>query len=201
MLEAEFSTPRQRLLAVLRASDALTLAELSRITGAHVNTLREHLDALVAAGLAEAAPSPPRTRGRPPIRYRASGVRPADASMFLDALAAEIARRPDADEIAASAGERWADGVAATAATAAATRVGAATAGPDLEALMASLGFDPLPIEGGLVLRGCPAGPVPALVPEVVCRMHGAVVRRFGGAGVCLERGGHPQGCLVRVPE
>lgn len=185
---------RLRVLAVLRRSgESLTLASLSEMTGSHVNTLREHLAALVSTGLVESVivHSAEARRGRPPLAYRALGVAPrqVDATSVLDALAREVAARVDSDEIALRAGERW--GVT----------LNGDDGEPDLMVRLAELGFSPKRVEEGIVLRSCPVGSSATAVPEVVCRMHLGAIRQLGaGADVAeLAHGGHAEGCLLRI--
>ena len=185
------SGSRLRVLAILQIADTpLTLASLSQQTGSHPNTLRDHLAALMASGLVErvAAPREGAHRGRPPLAYRPSPDRPvpADAASLLGALASEVRGLADAEDVSLRAGRRW----------------GATLAGaPDRMAGLAELGFSPLRIEGGVVLRACPVGGVAAAIPEVICLMHlGALQAALQDDGAQLIPGGHPEGCLLRLP-
>ncbi len=180
-----------RVLATLWVAGApLTLASLSERTGSHVNTLRDHLAALTASGLVEcvAAPSVGARRGRPPLAYRAlAGPSPrADAASLLGALAREVGGLPDAEDVSLRAGRRWGEALAGA---------------PDLMTGLAELGFSPKRVEDGVVLRACPVGGVAAGTPEVICLMHlGALQAVLPDDAAELLPGGHPEGCLLRLP-
>lgn len=62
---------RIRLLGVVQETPGSTVKMLAEATGLHVNTVREHLQVLVAEGLVAAEPVATGTRGRPPTAYRA----------------------------------------------------------------------------------------------------------------------------------
>lgn len=109
---ATLSRQRRGVLQYLRGqSGPVTATDLAQVCALHVNTVREHLDALVDDGLAARERSAPAGRGRPAWRYRA---RPPQASPARDyaglaaVLAARIARSsadPHGDALAA--GEDW----------------------------------------------------------------------------------------------
>lgn len=112
------SGARAAILDLLRGKEGPSTVEvLAREVGQHPNTVREHLEALVGAGLAELADGPPLgegrpgRRGRPSKRYRA--VEQTGGSLgyagLAGALAAEIARlAPDPHAAGAEAGRSWA---------------------------------------------------------------------------------------------
>jgi predicted ArsR family transcriptional regulator len=74
------SLSRINLLHALQTRGALTIDELAEATGLHPNTAREHLQRLVAVGLVRSQPILRGARGRPMLRYRASGSESAAAS-------------------------------------------------------------------------------------------------------------------------
>lgn len=112
------SGARAAILDLLRGKEGPSTVEtLAREMGQHPNTVREHLEALVGAGLAQRADGPllgevrPARRGRPSKRYRA--VEQAGGSLgyaeLAGALAAELARlAPDPRAAGAEAGRGWA---------------------------------------------------------------------------------------------
>ncbi len=71
------SLSRINLLHALQTRGALTVDELAQATGLHPNTAREHLHRLIAVGLVRSEPILRGVRGRPVLRYRASGAVPA----------------------------------------------------------------------------------------------------------------------------
>jgi len=102
------SSSRAQLLATLQATDAeFSIEDLSHETGLHVNTVRAHLDVLVAGGHIERIHGAPKGRGRPPFAFRAVGGfrSPFDdlARTLTDAL--EFANQP---ELARTTAELWA---------------------------------------------------------------------------------------------
>ncbi len=103
------SSSRAQLLATLQATSAdVSIEDLSHQTGLHVNTVRAHLDVLVAGGHVERIQGEPKGRGRPPFSFRAAGDSPSPfddlARTLTDALG--VANQP---ELARSTAERWAE--------------------------------------------------------------------------------------------
>ncbi|MFF1272747.1 helix-turn-helix domain-containing protein [Streptomyces marokkonensis] len=106
------SRQRRGVLQYLRGqSGPVTATALAQVCALHVNTVREHLDALVEDGLAARERSAPAGRGRPAWRYRARPPQESPAREYAGlaaVLAARIARTsadPRADALAA--GEDW----------------------------------------------------------------------------------------------
>ena len=82
--ESGVTAAQSRVLFTLRdAGRALTLSELQDATGLHHNTLRGHLDALVAAGSASRIASRSGGRGRPAWAYLAREPEYAALAMAL----------------------------------------------------------------------------------------------------------------------
>jgi predicted ArsR family transcriptional regulator len=202
------STARARVLEALQSSAAsVTAAQLAGSVGAHPNTVREHLDALVRDGLAVRSAGAAEGRGRPSARYSPSvAVREPDMRVREHAalalvLAEQIARSsadPDAD--ASAAGQAWGRLV-----TAGAPGGTPRSARRRTLALLADLGFDPLTRSraDAAVLRRCPFLDIAQQQSPVVCSAHGAmiatVVEYFGGDGeqVTLHPFADPLGCVV----
>ncbi|MFI2436316.1 helix-turn-helix transcriptional regulator [Streptomyces sp. NPDC018693] len=106
------SRQRRGVLQYLRGQAApVSATALAQVCALHVNTVREHLDALVADGLAVRERSAPSGRGRPAWRYRARPPQESPAREYAGlaaVLAAQIARSssdPRADALAA--GKDW----------------------------------------------------------------------------------------------
>lgn len=140
------SRAQRRMLDRLRDQpEPVTLAALVRSTGLHENTLREHLDALLRAGLVQRERSAPQGRGRPAWRYRATDTEePSEYAGLARALATGLVRSaPDPEtavRAATEAGEAWgrelargagADGTAATEPDGGTRTDGTATTAPD----------------------------------------------------------------------
>lgn len=101
------SAARAAVLHRLNESDAAcTVESLAGAVGQHHNTIREHLQALVSAGLARSETAAPAGRGRPARVYHAVHV--ADVSHGYGALAGALA-----DQISRSSDDPQAEGVRA----------------------------------------------------------------------------------------
>ncbi|MFF4590851.1 helix-turn-helix transcriptional regulator [Streptomyces sp. NPDC001388] len=106
------SRQRRGVLQYLRGQAApVTASGLAQVCALHVNTVREHLDALVDDGLAVRERSNPSGRGRPAFRYRARPPQESPAREYAGlaaVLAAQIARSSsDPRRDALAAGEHW----------------------------------------------------------------------------------------------
>lgn len=185
--QALASPVRMQVVTVLRATDAgMDVRELAETTGLHVNTVRDHLNRLVDAGLVACEPEGRDRPGRPRLVYRATAL--ADDSLgghgyrFLAlVLAGYLASIVD-DPAAASdeAGRAWGRHMVVRAepfrrldGDAALERVGE---------LLTELGFAP-EIDATdaaapqILLRRCPFLDVARDHQEVVCSMHLGLMR------------------------
>ncbi len=195
---APLTAPRARVLESLqRHGGPVTTAELATESGLHENTVREHLDALVARGLAVRGLAPAAGRGRPPVTYSAAALREPDArvreySALASVLAGHLARTsadPAAD--ARAAGEEWAaalhlEGEPAPSEAQRRARI---------VKLFSDLGFDPEPDENAssLALRRCPLLDSAVKHPGVICGVHLGLTR-----GVVERLGGDPDQVALR---
>ncbi|MDO8106714.1 helix-turn-helix domain-containing protein [Isoptericola sp. b441] len=190
------SASRLALLHELQGAErALTADELAGAVGLHRNTVREHLDRLVAAGFVTREPEHRTTRGRPRMTYqvvpRAAGatldeqLREYLMQVLLAGYGREL-REPALE--AERAGEEW--GRRAPEPEAAPVPEVAADVAGQLAALemhLDDLGMnpelelDPLRIH----LHGCPYAAIARSRPDVVCSVHLGVVR-----GVLAHHGG-----------
>lgn len=165
-----------------------TIAELATVLDLHVNTVREHLDALVARGLAVRDKAPARGRGRPAWTYAATDQvepdsRVRDYAGLATALAGHLERTSndpagDALEAGRAWGRELAGGRSTTAPHAGAAASGAGARRQTL-ALMAELGFDPEADAASTTaaLRRCPLLDTARRHPQVVCSVHLGIVR------------------------
>ena len=142
--------------------------------GQHPNTVREHLDALVEAGLASRERAASTGRGRPAWLYAALPVTGAgEYAGLARALARHLARssaRPQ--EEAREAGREW--GAQLAAERSQGERVSTAAARRSVVDLLDGLGFAP---EGDrraerVRLRRCPLLDAALEHPDVVCGVH-----------------------------
>lgn len=113
---ADVLTPARRVvLDVLGAAhQAVTVAEVAEATDLHLNTVREHLEALVEAGFASRGRLAPQGRGRPASTYeyapQADMLSPGYGLMtsaMVDYVAATFGNSPALAEHAYRAGLRW----------------------------------------------------------------------------------------------
>ena len=112
---ARLSKARMQVLDVLSAQhEPCTVAAIAAVLGQHTNTVREHLDTLVDARLAERRRAPAQGRGRPAWLYATAVPQPglSDGAVEYASLAAVLADTiartstdPSGDAI--TAGRRW----------------------------------------------------------------------------------------------
>lgn len=184
------------------------LAALAQASGLHPNTLREHLDALIADGWVRRVRSEPQGRGRPAWRYEAIDDRGRDEYAGLaTALAASIAATsPAPAETARFAGEQWGHALAADRD---ADPQSPDEARDEVVAMLDDLGFDP-EIDTGrpeqVRLTRCPLLDAAHRHPGVVCEVHRGIVSgaltTYGAdpAGTDLVPFAEPGACLLTVP-
>ena len=205
------SPPRAAVLDLLaQQTTPCTVGALAASLRQHTNTVREHLDGLVEAGLVERTRAASRGRGRPAWLYAAVAGGPAargarEYAGLATALAAQIARSaadPTADAV--EAGRGWGRDLVRQADLPRAVSDRAAR--EEVVELFADLGFAPDVDEGnGVVhLRRCPLLEAAHRYPGVVCGVHlgmtqgameelgvdpgGATLEPFAERGACLLR-------------
>lgn len=213
------SGARAAILDLLRAkSGPCTVEDLSRETGQHPNTVREHLDALVGIDLAELTDGPllgegrPGRRGRPAKHYRAT-EHPAGSSGYAGlagVLASEIARlAPDPNAAGEEAGRSWARQTLGPRPA----PVSAADARRRVLAELDELGFGVEPAQAGsgvgrgetVRLVACPLLAAARDQPGVVCSVHAGLVeeslRLLGHSDLAprLEPFAEPGACLLTI--
>jgi predicted ArsR family transcriptional regulator len=164
---------REDVLHALRsATEARTIASLATELRLHPNTVRFHLDSLVAAGRVRQADHGPRRRGRPALLYEAvRGMDPGgprDFGTLAEILTDGIAALPDPQALAQDAGRRWGRERA--------TGMTRGTVPDRLVGLLEELGFAPEPrdADGGtqIGLRHCPFLEVAEAHAQIVCPIH-----------------------------
>ncbi|WP_432135264.1 MULTISPECIES: helix-turn-helix transcriptional regulator [unclassified Streptomyces] len=179
------SRQRRGVLQYLRGqSGPVTAGALAQVCALHVNTVREHLDALVDDNLAVRERSAPAGRGRPAWRYRSRPPQESPAREYAGlaaVLAARIARSsadPRADALAA--GEDWGRVLTAGQAPAADPE----EARRRLLDLLAEIGFAPEADTRARRVRlpRCPFVEAAREHPGVVCGVHEGLARAALGA-------------------
>lgn len=172
---ADLSRPRSAVLKAVEDHTPATLSTLAEQTGLHVNTVREHLDGLLQAGLVRRESAPPSGRGRPALLYRPVprvGGAVTEYAGLATALAGVIHRTssdPAAD--ARRAGEAWGRELAA-----AAGRPGAGhPAGRrQVTGIFETMGFEPEADDDHVEVRltRCPLLDAALKHPDIVCGVH-----------------------------
>jgi predicted ArsR family transcriptional regulator len=199
--------PRAALLEALREQpDPVAVGALAVLTGRHPNTLREHLDRLVAAGLVVRHAAIPHGRGRPAWLYEALGPRPT-AEDYPE-LAASLAwslgsQEKDATAQAREAGRRWGRDLSRE--RGAAPRPSIEEARTEAVALLGDLGFIPEIDESvsRVRLTRCPLLQAAHVNRDVVCTLHVGLVQgaleQYGAADepVTLVPFAEPGACVL----
>lgn len=174
----------------------LTLADLEARTGLHPNTLRGHLDALLAQGNASRVAVRRGGRGRPAWAYLA---RQPEYESLAIALAAGMESERDADPrtldpAAAAGGKAWGERL----------REQLGPVDEPRERVRLALehtGFSPR-VEGeDLTLHSCPLLDAARTHPAVVCAVHlGLIEGVLGTTGAELHPRPETLGCVVKLP-
>ncbi len=169
------------LEALQRGDTAITAAALADELGLHVNTVREHLDALVERGLAARERGPVAGRGRPAWTYSPAAQHEPDPRVreyagLAIALAGHIERTSaDPVEDALAAGRAWGLEVAAGQ-----PKPGSAVAARRrVVDLLDRMGFQPEADERALrlSLHRCPLLDAATRSPGVICSVHLGMAR------------------------
>jgi predicted ArsR family transcriptional regulator len=192
----------------------VAIATIAAHLDLHVNTAREHLDGLVAAGLAERSRLAPSGRGRPGWGYAPTPRRTGAAAEYVRlarVLADHVAEQGgDVRRDMLALGRRWGRSVTeADAGTSPASHSQPAERPDDtVVRLLGDLGFDPeisarMP-SVRVRLRRCPMLEVARERPEVVCQLHRGIVEgvlEAEGArrDVRLDAFAEPGACLLHL--
>ena len=198
--EQGVTAAQARVLATLRdAGRALTLTELQHLTGLHANTLRGHLDALVAGGNASRIASRSGGRGRPAWSYLAREPEYAALAMALASgldQGAEVgsADHRTLDPAAVRGGRAWGERLRA--------QLGAVEDGRERVLLaLTHTGFAPEASGDRVTLHACPLLDAARSHPSVVCAVHlGLVEGVLGRRGATLRPRPDTLGCGVGLP-
>jgi predicted ArsR family transcriptional regulator len=176
------SASRAAVLDALRdQAGPVTVAALERATDLHPNTLREHLDGLVARDLARRVRATPSGRGRPAWLYEATDAAAGAGSEYAGlaaTLAAHLHRTSDnPGEDAVLAGQAWGHSLART--SGAPDGHGEAAARRKVVSILDGVGFAPQADERATTARltRCPLLDAAKEFPDVVCGVHLGIVR------------------------
>lgn len=210
VLDEPLSRGGAAVISVLSAEqEPVSLVQLSALTALHVNTLRDHLDVLVAAGLVRRRRAAPQGRGRPAWLYAASGRARGGAVAEYAALAAVLAElvertSDDPGEAAVEAGTAW--GRALVRGREQGVAEGDVEPRQVVVELLEDLRFAPEAEGEQIRLTRCPLLEAAAAHPDVVCGVHLGIVRgaleHLGAdpTGTRLVPFAEPGACLLTVP-
>jgi predicted ArsR family transcriptional regulator len=169
---------RRDVLAALRASASpLGITEIAADLGVHPNTIRFHLDRLVANGQAERVAAGPSGPGRPPLMFRPSRrmdpTGPRRYELLAGILASSLAAGSDPTATATAAGRAWGAQVQARPQTSPMTE---SRSMARLVALLDDMGFAPERPTASrsrqIGLRHCPFLDLVQSQAEVICPVH-----------------------------
>ena len=160
--------------AVERSAAPVSVDDIAARTGLHANTVRGHLDVLIAHGTVTRDAAQASGRGRPRWLYRPAGTKPSPFQSLAEVLSRQLALVED-PALAERAAETWAQvlpdlPVASTPDDAVA---GAADA-------LNRLGFDAIvsPIGDAVIVKSCPYVDLIEDNP-VICDIHTSLVSRL----------------------
>lgn len=200
--QALASRSRVALLDLLRERDEpVGVEELAAAVGLHVNTTREHLDRLAAAGMVARERERRHTRGRPRVLYRrvepcGERMRSAVVDVLLEGYgASEVPVR----EQALAAGRARVETMDVGEVPEASSPAEAVDA---LVAALGRLGFVPEREGMDVRIHGCPVADLAATRPDVVCAAHEGMTAEFVsrlGAPVELAHTQHGDTCLMQL--
>ena len=207
----EVKPRRQAVLEALRASDnPLGITELAERLGIHPNTVRFHLDALVAQGLVDRRLEEPSGRGRPRTVYTPhpgmdrGGQR--QYQLLAKILLGQLSTSPDAGAAAEAAGRSWGGYLVEDVPPS--HQPGVAEATQRLSAMMTDLGFAPEPDSesaGRIRLRHCPFLELAEEYSSTLCPLHlglmqGALTEIHAPiTATSLEPFAEPDACIVHL--
>ncbi len=174
-------------MVIASAPAAVPIDHICEATGLHANTLRPHLDVLLALGAITREHAPSSGRGRRPWLYSAVETPwERDRRRLASALLEQL--EPGDHALAAEAAQRWADRPETRAGPAESIDEAVANAAES----MARIGFEVTLTPAGdrMDLQGCPYLDLIAERP-VICEIHAALLQRLledSGQPVSLER-------------
>ena len=189
-VETVFGASRHEVIAKLRDSAApLSVADMAKLTGLHINTARFHLDGLVRERVAtrtiEGRESPGRPRVLYSIRVGVSG--PRSFGLLAEMLSDLISSLEGSWSTSLEVGRRWGRLLVERPSTA--QSINAAEAFASLYGVLDAIGFRPefsttTGEEVEVLLHHCPFQEVAEKHPNVVCALHLGLMQ-----GALLELG------------
>jgi predicted ArsR family transcriptional regulator len=190
------------------AEQPRSLAEVADATGLHVNTVREHLEALRTTGLVRREAAPSAGRGRPAWLYRAvRRTAPTSEYAGLATTLAATLHRTSAQPVrdAVAAGSEWGHEVARNAGPPSGTDHGAARR--QVVRVLEQMGFEPEADADDVTVRltRCPLLDAARRHPDIVCGVHLGIARGAlqeydaDDSAVALKPFAQPDACLLHL--
>lgn len=173
---------RTRIQQAIESADSpLSVEDIVERTGLHANTVRGHLDVLLAAGSVARDAADTGGRGRPRWLYRPASPQASPFQFLAQALSAQLART-DSAEFADTAAERWAQALPELP-----VAFSPDEAVDEATDALNRLGFNAIasPVGDAISVTGCPYADLVDDNP-VICDIHTALVVRL------LEQTGQP---------
>lgn len=194
---------------ISRAEDPLDARSLARYFELHENTVKWHLRGLVDAGLVEAAPGPAVGRGRPSLRYRATGDTFDGRPVLLLLADAFRLAASDGAQAPSAAARRAGEGLGRSLAAKVGPTTTAAGAADAVSRAFDSIGFPVERKRSGrgyeLRMRPCAFGPAIDANEKVLCPLHLGLARGLLAAldapleAVALDAFVRPDLCILRL--
>jgi predicted ArsR family transcriptional regulator len=176
---------REEVLRLLRQNGtAMEITQIAESLHLHANTVRFHLETLVANGQVERGVAESGRTGRPPQVFTAvrgmDPTGPRNYRLLAEILAADIVASPRTRSHAVEAGRRWGRAQADAPAAPASPTADAAIDG--LVQVLTDLDFAPEVDHDGpglpqIELRHCPFLDLASNQPEVICPVHLGLMR------------------------
>lgn len=174
---------RFRIIEELQRRGSLDSRQLGVLIGLHPNTIRSHVDRLLAAGLVRSSTSRVGGRGRPRVLYEATAdftpVEERSYRLLAEVLAGQLAATPQPQKAAEIAGRSWGSRLVQEPRHSGGISADQAT--QEVVDLFAELGFIPeRRDEAGtrtVLLHRCPFREVAEANSQVVCAVHLGMLR------------------------
>jgi len=188
-LEAIADPIRLSIVRTLSEHGPATLLELAESAKAHVNTIRQHVKSLEAAGFLHRTERPPSGPGRPQRSYRLreGWVLPTgDFRQLAEILAGFLLETKADPALLQQFGSNWGRYLAG--------RPGPRNVSQDLLRLLEQMGCSARLSGTQVVLSSCPCPLLSPENPPLICHLITAVAKGFlqaSGSGVSLKEAAH----------
>jgi predicted ArsR family transcriptional regulator len=179
----ELSSRGNLLRFITEQESTVSIQELCDLTGLHPNTVRTHLDSLLAAGEIEREQAPSQGRGRPFWLYRTAVKRVSPYEMLAEILASQLGHA-DEPALTLRAAEKWANAAEAEGVLIA---VDCDEAVDQVAHSLRNVGFtvSSNPMRDELTITECPYASLVEQHPKI-CDVHAALISEL------MSRSGQP---------